>query len=138
MAELTQTRILHVAFRTDWADAVESGGYTVSSRGRTLAEEGFIHASTQEQAGPVLRRYYADLDPAELILLVLDVGLLEAAGSPVSWDEVPFSDAPFPHVYGPIVPSAVVATLPLAGTIGAPELPDLAGHDVVLTSQSFA
>src|SRR5690242_3478498 len=36
-------RILHVATRKDWADAEAVGRYEVSSRGQTLAAEGFIH-----------------------------------------------------------------------------------------------
>lgn len=123
-------RVLHVADRSDWASAQAAGRYEVSSRGRTLADEGFIHTSTSRQVGGVLDRFYADLDPAGLVLLVLDVDRLDQAGSPVRWDEVTGAPAPFPHIYGPIVPAAVVAELPLTGTVGAVELPDLDGWDV--------
>ena len=123
-------RILHVADRADWTAAQAAGRYEVSSRGRTLAEEGFIHTSTSAQVSGVLERYYADLDPSGLLLLVIDIDQLERAGSPVRWDEVPGQPAPFPHSYGPIVPSAVVATLPIGGTVGAPTMPDLTGWDV--------
>jgi uncharacterized protein (DUF952 family) len=123
-------RILHVADRADWAAALTAGRYEVSSRGRTLADEGFIHSSTSRQVDGVLSRYYADLDPADLVLLVIDIEALEQAGSPVRWDEVTGAPAPFPHVYGPIVPSAVVATLPIGGPAGAAVRPDLSGWDV--------
>jgi uncharacterized protein (DUF952 family) len=123
-------RILHVADRVDWAAAQTGGRYEVSSRGRTLADEGFIHSSTSRQVDGVLARYYADLDPADLLLLVIDVEALERAGSPVRWDEVTGAPAPFPHIYGPIVPAAVVATLPIGGTPGAAVLPELKDWDV--------
>ena len=119
------TRVLHIAERADWAAAGTTGRYEVSSRGRTLADEGFIHASTSRQVDGVLSRYYADLDPADLVLLVIDIDALEAAGSKVRWDEVTGAPAPFPHSYGPIVPSAVVAALPIGGRPGAAVLPDL-------------
>jgi uncharacterized protein (DUF952 family) len=123
-------RILHLALVDDWTAAERAGRYEVSSRGRTLAEEGFIHTSTSRQVDGVLSRFYADVDPAELRLLVIDVPELERAGSPVRWDEVTGAPAPFPHIYGPIVPAAVKAVLPLGGTAGAPELPDFTSWDV--------
>jgi uncharacterized protein (DUF952 family) len=123
-------RILHLADADTWAASNEAGRYDVSSRGRTLSEEGFIHACTSRQIDGVLARYYSDLDPAGLTLLVIDVGSLERAGSPVRWERVAGSPEPFPHVYGPIVASAVVAALDLGGTATAPVLPDLTGWDV--------
>jgi uncharacterized protein (DUF952 family) len=123
-------RILHIATRADWVAAETAGRYEVSSRVRTLAEEGFIHASTSRQADGVLERYYADLPPAELRLLVIDVDALERAGSLVQWDPVPGADAPFPHIYGPIVPAAVVGVLEIGGSPGAATLPDLTGWNV--------
>ncbi len=114
----------------DWAAALDSGRYEVSSRGMMLAEEGFIHASTAGQAEGVLQRYYADCDADQLLVLVLDIGRLEATGSPVRWDDVPGQPEPFPHVYGPIVPQATVAVLPMGGVTGDLRLPDLTGLDV--------
>jgi uncharacterized protein (DUF952 family) len=124
-------RILHIATGDDWVAAQAAGRYEVSSRGRTLADEGFIHASTTRQVEGVLSRFYADLDPADLRLLVIDIDGLEQAGSPVRWDEVSGAPAPFPHIYGPIVPSAVVAVLEIKGTeIKGTELPDLSAWNV--------
>jgi uncharacterized protein (DUF952 family) len=130
---LSTTRILHIATTGDWEAALAAGHYNVSSRDQTLADEGFIHASTSRQAPGVLERYYADLDPAGLLLLVLDIAALEAAGSAVRWDDVPGQPEPFPHIYGPIIPGAAVAVLPVEGAAGAPELPDLTGLDVAAT-----
>jgi uncharacterized protein (DUF952 family) len=125
-------RILHVAGLDDWTAGQAAGRYEVSSRGRTRTDEGFIHCSTGRQVEGVLARYYADLDPAGLRLLVIDIDDLERAGSPVRWDDVPGAAAPFPHIYGPILPSAVVAVLPIAGTPGAAVLPELDGWDVAV------
>jgi glutathione S-transferase len=110
-------RILHVALTREWVAGQAAQRYEVSSRGRMLADEGFIHASTSRQVEGVLGSYYADLDPADLSLLVIDVDALEQAGSPVRWDQVPGAPAPFPHIYGPIVPSAVVAVLPISSDL---------------------
>jgi uncharacterized protein (DUF952 family) len=124
-------RILHLALRADWAAAQQAGRYELSTRGMTLAEVGYVHCSTSDQAPGVLSRYYADLTADELVVLVLDVEALERAGSPVRWDPVPGQPNPFPHVYGPLPTSAVVAELPVPGGSGPPTLPDLSGWDVV-------
>ena len=42
-------RIFHVALAAEWEAALESGAYTMSTLGRTLAEEGFIHCSHEDQ-----------------------------------------------------------------------------------------
>ncbi len=125
-----QLRIIHFADTGDWAAALGTGRYETSSRGLSLAGEGFIHASTTRQAAEVLQRFYADYDRERLLVLVLDAGDLEAAGSPVRWDHVPGQSEPFPHIYGPIPPDAAVSVLPVAGVTGALELPDLTGLDV--------
>ncbi len=94
--------IYHVATVADWESAQATGAYTTSTRGRTLAEEGFIHASRLEQVQPVFDRYYADAREP-LVLLVVDPELL---GSHVRVE--PVGDDTYPHVYGPIDPAAVV------------------------------
>lgn len=94
--------IFHVATRADWLAAQRSGAYTTSTRGRTLAEEGFIHASRREQVQPVFDRYYTDAGEP-LVLLVIDPDRL---GAEVRVE--PVGDDTYPHVYGPIEPAAVV------------------------------
>lgn len=46
---MTNVTIYHIAFDSDWALASEAGEYRVSTRGKTLAEQGFIHASDAQQ-----------------------------------------------------------------------------------------
>lgn len=100
--------IHHVASRADWDDALARGSYTTSTRGRTLAQQGFLHCAYASQVAGVLTAFYADA-PEPLVLLGIDTGRLD-----VPWreDEV----APglrFPHVYGPLRPTAVVSVTAL-------------------------
>jgi uncharacterized protein (DUF952 family) len=125
-------RILHLALAGDWAAARERGVYEMSTRGVTLAEQGYVHASTAAQVGGVAAAFYADAGP--LVLLVLDADALEAAGSPVRWEVPDGADTAFPHVYGPVPLAAVVAEVAVALHDGRLELPDLAGLDVVSAS----
>jgi uncharacterized protein (DUF952 family) len=128
-------RILHAALPADWAAARLAGRYAVSTRGSSLAEIGFIHASTERQLPGVLDFAYADL--ADLLLLVLDVEALEAVRSPVRWDDVPDAPEPFPHIYGPVPASVVgqgnpiIAVLPLGRSPASRwRLPDLAAYNL--------
>lgn len=120
------TRVLHIALTPDWEKAVADGLYEMSTRGVTLAQEGFIHCSTTQQAPVVLKNFYGDLTPEDLRLLVVDEEKCQELGTPMRWDEVPGSDRPFPHFYGPIPVSAVVAVLELPGS----GLPDVSEYDV--------
>ena len=120
------TRVLHIALVQDWQQALAAGRYETSTRGLTLAQQGFIHCSTRRQAEGVFARFYHDLPTEELRLLVVDEQQCAAQGTPMRWDEVPGSDLPFPHFYGPIPVPAVVAVLEFAGA----ELPDVSGYDV--------
>jgi len=103
-------RIYHVATVADWAAARASGAYTTSTYGVTLEAEGFIHASRADQWEGVHERYYADVTEP-LVLLEIDTDLLD----------VPLVEEPpaagmtetFPHIYGPLKPTAVVAVTPL-------------------------
>jgi uncharacterized protein (DUF952 family) len=103
-------RIFHIATAPDWQAAQASGAYTTSTRGVTLEEEGFIHASRADQWEGVRAAYYADVTEP-LVLLEIDTDLLEV---PVV-EEIPAPGMTetFPHVYGAIPPSAVVAVTEL-------------------------
>jgi glutathione S-transferase len=106
-------RIFHLATADDWSAARESGAYTTSTRGVTLEEEGYLHASRADQWEAVRERYYADVTEP-LVLLEIDTDLLD-----VPWvEEKPHPDAAetFPHIYGRLHPDAVVAVTPLEPT----------------------
>ena len=90
--------IYHLAEQAHWQQALRDGTYTQSTRGRTLAEEGFIHASSAEQWPVVRSRFYADV-AEPLVLFHVDESRL---GSPVVHEVGdPATGETFPHVYGP-------------------------------------
>jgi glutathione S-transferase len=98
-------RIFHIATLADWEAAQDSGAYTTSTRGVTLEDEGFIHASHAHQWEGVRAAFYGDV-AEPLVLLEIDTGLL---GVPVVEEPpAPGVDELFPHVYGPVPPAAVV------------------------------
>ena len=93
--------LYHLALAADWDAARAAGRYEVSTRGVTLAEEGFIHLSRADQVAATAERFYADVE--DLLLLVIDPDRLT--------DEVrddPVGDDTFPHLYGPLPLDAVV------------------------------
>jgi uncharacterized protein (DUF952 family) len=100
--------IFHIALAEDWAAAEEAGEYTVSTRGRTLAEEGFIHCSFAEQIDATAARFYADVEDA--VLLRIDP---ERLPTPVVVEDLDGTGEAFPHLYGPIPAEAVVEVRPL-------------------------
>ena len=114
-------RIFHIADPDTWARARPTGSFTMSTRGRTLEEEGFIHCSQPHQVALVLDAVYADLEH-DLLLLVIDTDLL---ASPWQLDDVPGADDPFPHIYGPLNTSAVLDELRLRRTADGFVVPDL-------------
>ena len=101
--------IYHIAFDSDWTLASEAGEYRISTRGKTLDEQGFIHASDAHQVAGVANFVYRQDDG--LVVLEIDVAKLR---SPVRYEGVPGSDELFPHIYGPLNADAVVATHPFA------------------------
>ena len=102
--------IYHIALRTDWDDAVAAGEYHISTRGKTVEQQGYIHASTVRQVAGVANGFYADLRPEDLLVLVIDPEKLTA---PLRYDPVPGADEPFPHIYGPLNVDAVTGTTEL-------------------------
>lgn len=80
----------------------------MSTRDRTLAEEGFIHASTAELVAPVANMFYKGVPG--LVVLVIDAGRVEPG---VRYERVPEFGQPFPHIYGPLNIDAVVEAVRL-------------------------
>jgi uncharacterized protein (DUF952 family) len=101
--------IYHIAATADWERAVRDGQYTRSTRGLTLAEQGFIHASTADQVALVANAFYRDVP--DLVLLVIDP---ERVGPEIRYERVPGQDAPYPHIYGPLNTDAVAEARPFA------------------------
>ncbi|MED7828022.1 DUF952 domain-containing protein [Streptomyces chiangmaiensis] len=98
--------LLHLTERSLWEAARLTGSYEMSTRGRTLQEEGFIHCSLRHQVPLVARRVYGEhAGSGELVLLVIDPQRLTV---PVRYEAAQLGGEEFPHVYGPIPVSAVV------------------------------
>ena len=101
--------LYHIATAADWEQAQRDGEYRTSTRGRSLIEEGFIHASTAGQVLPVANAFYRD-EQQDLVLLVLDTGRI---GAEIRYEPVPGWADPFPHIYGALDAAAVVQAVPL-------------------------
>ena len=101
------TFIYHIAAAADWEQARRAGQYTMSTRGRTLAEEGFIHASTASQVALVANAFYQG-EP-DLLLLIIDT---ERVGPELRYEQVPGQPDPYPHIYGPLNLDAILETRP--------------------------
>jgi glutathione S-transferase len=97
--------LYHLALAEEWREARSVGVYSRSTRGLSLAEVGFIHASRADQLTGTWRRFYADA--AEVVVLHIDPECLAAAGVPVRLEPAPQSGELFPHLYGPLPVAAV-------------------------------
>ena len=97
--------IVHLARRTDWAEAQQTGSYAPPG----LAVEGFIHLSRPNQVERPANEFFAN-EP-DLILLWVAPSRLEAD---LRYEPVEPDGEEFPHLYGTLNVSAVVATQPLA------------------------
>ena len=101
--------LYHLALAEEWRDARGRGTYRRSTRGRSLEEVGFIHASGAHQLEDTFRRFYADA--GEVLLLTIDPQRLTA---PVRWEPAPQSGEHFPHIHGPLPLEAVLSAEPFA------------------------
>ncbi|MCB0906751.1 MAG: DUF952 domain-containing protein [Nocardioidaceae bacterium] len=119
-------RIFHIATAADWAAVKRTGSYEVSTLGRTLAEEGFIHASRREQVASTFARFYAEVHEP-LVLLTIETDRLTAP-----WREDEVDGATFPHIYGPLNRAAVVGVQPLNADGGTEPLTILFVREMVL------
>ena len=97
--------LYHLALADDWQQARQLGEYRISTRGQSLEQVGFIHASYAHQLEGTHQRFYADV--SDLRLLVIDPTRLVAHGIAVRPEAAPGSGELFPHLYGPLPLDAV-------------------------------
>jgi uncharacterized protein (DUF952 family) len=90
--------IYHITTRPQWLEAQSKGKYESTS----LADEGFIHCSEENQIPGVIERYFKG--KKDLIKLVIETDKLS---SPIYFDWSPSIEDTFPHIYGPINLDAV-------------------------------
>jgi len=94
----------HLALAEFWPTA-PGQPYEQSTLNSTLTDEGYIHLSRASQVRYVANKFYAGRD--DVILLTIDPTLLD---SKIELEDTPDHDLPFPHLYGPLLPRAVIHT----------------------------
>ena len=97
---MASNTFLHLTTKLAWEDALKVGTYSLSTKGKTLKEVGFIHGSFEDQVEEVAGFVFAG-STEELVVLHLDVDKLEAHGIPVKVEEASNGKA-YPHIYGAI------------------------------------
>ncbi len=97
--------VFHVAKRKHWAALQADGHYPWSSRCVTYEAEGFVHLSFADQVDGVVARFYANDRPEDLVVLELDPARV---GAPIVVEQG------FPHLFGPLLATAVVGTRDVA------------------------
>ena len=97
---MSQTVFLHLTTKQAWEDALKVGTYSLSTKGKTLEEVGFIHGSFADQVEEVAGFVFAG-STEELVVLHLDIDKLEAHGIPVKVEEASNGKS-YPHIYGAI------------------------------------
>lgn len=102
-------RIFHIAREDDWVAAQSERLYRVSTLGRTLEEEGFIHCALRHQVERIANAFYRDVP--RLVLLVIEP---ERIDSEIRYENLEGGSELFPHIYGPLPIEAIVATPALA------------------------
>ena len=110
------TFIYHLAQAQDWDNAQKMGAYRADS----LAFEGFIHCSFQEQLKGTLEKHFKDSQ--ELVLLKIEIENLNA-----EWlkENTSGGQELFPHLYGELNLDAVSRVWPLKRPNNSPfELPE--------------
>ena len=133
--------IYHLALAEEWQEAQRQGSYRRSTRGLSLEQVGFIHASRADQLAATYRRFYGDAGP--VTLLTIDPQQLTAplryepapqrggdagsdrsaeAGGEERAEKVGDESSEggekgnefFPHIYGPLPLEAVLNAEPFA------------------------
>lgn len=132
--------IYHLALTEEWQAAQRQGSYRRSTRGLSLEQVGFIHASRADQLAATYRRFYGDAGP--VTLLTIDPQQLTAplryepapqgggdagsersaegtegraeAGGEGSGEGGEKGSELFPHIYGPLPLEAVLNAEPFA------------------------
>lgn len=92
--------IYHITTREKWAAAQAAGQYEAD----TLATEGYMHCSTEQQVAGVLDRYFQG--QTGLVKLSIDRAKVER---PLVFELAGSINEVFPHIHGPLNLDAVVA-----------------------------
>jgi uncharacterized protein (DUF952 family) len=96
--------IYHMCRADEWVDAQKSGTYVGSSQDHA---DKFIHFSTASQVRVSARKHRAGQDGLVLLSVAID-----QLGDALKWEKSRGGDL-FPHLYGDMLSSAVVYSVPL-------------------------
>ena len=97
---MPETSFLHLTTKQAWEDALKVGTYSLSTKGKTLEEVGFIHGSFADQVEEVAGFVFAG-STEELVVLHLNIDKLESQGISVRVEEASNGKL-YPHIYGAI------------------------------------
>jgi uncharacterized protein (DUF952 family) len=103
------TQLFHLTERSTWLAAERTGAYRMSTRGLTLADQGFIHCSLRHQLRQVAEFLYSDA--GDLVVLVIDAARVPA---PVRYEAPEPGAEEYPHIYGPLPVAAVTQVIPVS------------------------
>ena len=92
--------IYHITAKSTWEQALANGFHTAPS----LETEGFIHTSTEVQTLETANLHYKN--QTDLVILKIDS---EQLGDMLKYELAPKRGDEFPHIYGKLPVSAVVA-----------------------------
>ena len=103
--------IYHVTTLGEWQQAQVTGFYDRSTKGKSFAQVGFIHASTAIQLEGTKDFVYGDA-VRDLVVLVISQRTLAAAGIDVRFEDGGEGDF-YPHIYAPIPVNLILDTISL-------------------------
>ena len=94
---MSQSLFLHLTTKQDWEDALMVGIYSISTKGKTLKQVGFIHGSFPDQIEEVAQFVFTG-STEELVVLHLGINKLEANGLIVRIEDGGNGKL-YPHLY---------------------------------------
>ena len=97
---MASNTFLHLTTKRAWEDALKVGTYSLSTKGKTLEEVGFIHGSFADQVEEVAGFVFAG-STEDLVLLHLDIDKLASNGIEVRVEKARNGKS-YPHIYGAI------------------------------------
>ena len=97
---MASNTFLHLTTKQAWVDALKVGTYSLSTKGKTLEEVGFIHGSFADQVEEVAGFVFGG-STEDLVLLYLDMDKLASNGIEVRVEEASNGKS-YPHIYGAI------------------------------------
>jgi uncharacterized protein (DUF952 family) len=97
---MSSNTFLHLTTKQAWEDALKVGTYSLSTKGKSLEEVGFIHGSFEDQVEEVAGFVFAE-STEDLVLLHLDIDKLDSNGIEVRVEEARNGKS-YPHIYGAV------------------------------------